>query len=75
MVTTLSSVRLSNAVERVVNPEPAAVTVANDAPPPKMRSVGFVVVAAPLFMAAADPDAPAATSSGFTLSRPEYSWI
>ncbi len=74
MVTTRSIVRLSNAVERVVRPDPAAVIDAFDAPAPKIRSLAFVVVALPVVIAEAVPMADRLTSSGLTLSRPEYSW-
>ena len=46
-----------------------------EAPAPKMRSSAFVVVADPLFIAAAVPLSTALTSNGSTLSMPEYSWM
>ena len=74
-VTVLSSVRLPKAVERVVKPVPAWVTSLFDAPAPKMRSLGVVVVAVPLLIALVVPTAAAVTSNGLTLSIPEYSWM
>ncbi|HKA02790.1 MAG TPA: hypothetical protein VKD67_00630 [Acidimicrobiales bacterium] len=66
--------RLPEAVERVVKPLPAEVTVLLDAAAPKSRSLAFVVVALPLDIALELPVAEAVTSNGEVLSSPEYSW-
>ncbi len=75
LVTFLSSVRLPKALERVVKPLPAPVTLLLDAPAPKIRSLALVVVAEPLLMARLVPVADLLTSSGLTLSIPAYSWM
>ena len=62
-------------MERVVKPAPAWVTVFDDDPAPKIRSLALVVVTDPLFMALEDPAAELLTSNGASLSMPEYSWI
>ena len=65
--------RLPNPVDRVVHPDPAAVTVPLDAPAAYSRSPADVVVIAPVLIAAAVPVAERWTSTGLTLSTPLYS--
>ena len=69
-----SCVRLPNAVDRVVYPDPPAVTEDADAPALNNRSFALVVVTDPLFIPTLVPIAAVCTSSGFVLSTPEYSW-
>ena len=73
VVTTLSSVRLPNSVRRAVNPGPGAVIVLLEAPAPKIRSVGWVVVAVPLVTELSEPIAALWTSRGSSVTTPEYS--
>jgi hypothetical protein len=68
-------VRFPNAVLRVVYPVPPAVVEALDAPAAKRRSAALVVVTEPLFIALPVPIADLVTSTGLTLSIPEYSWM
>jgi hypothetical protein len=75
VVTLRSSVRLPDAADRVVHPEPALVTVLRDAPAPKSRSLALVVVTEPLLIALLVPMADVLTSSGLALSMPAYSWM
>ena len=74
-VASRSSVRFPEAVDRVVHPVPAAVTVTVEAPAAKSRSPAAVVVRAPELIAFAVPIAPVVPSTGLTLSRPAYSWM
>ncbi len=73
-VASRSWVRFPEAVDRVAHPEPAPVTVTDDAPAAKRRSPANVVVSEPELIAPAVPIAPVVTSSGLTLSMPAYSW-
>jgi hypothetical protein len=70
-----SSVMLPYDWDRVVKPVPAAVTTLADAPAPKIKSLGLVVVAKPLFNEVEDPLAAAVTSIGADRATPEYSWM
>src|SRR5262249_29217697 len=72
-VTARSSAIFPNVIARGVKPGPAAVTAPVDAPEPYRRSLGNVVVTAPLVMAEPVPVRDALTSTGLTLSIPEYS--
>jgi hypothetical protein len=68
-------VRFPKAVLRVVYPAPPAVIEALDAPAVKSRSAALVVVTEPLFIVLPVPFADLVTSTGSTLSIPEYSWM
>jgi hypothetical protein len=58
-----------------MKPDPAAVTTLEEAPAPKIKSFGLVVVAKPLLIEAERPLAAAVTSIGAVRATPEYSWM